>query len=154
MVSGFAALALLISSVSAEEPIAFTGVRALAPGAQVLTVEAPRTSWFMGEHRVVFEGGVVAVRGSVTIRSEQLVVHYDADGTFSRAEAEGDVVASRDRWTARGDRGVLDVALGVLVLEGSPIVEDGINTLQGERITMALDADRVDCDRCTLVVRE
>ena len=51
---------------------------------------------------------------------------------------------------ASAERAELDGATGKIVLTGAPRLAQGGRTLEGEVITIWLDDERVDCDRCTL----
>ena len=117
-----------------------------------LTIEAPRSSWEVSERRAIFEGGVVARRGDLTLTCERLEVRYGEDGAFQSASAEGGVEATRGQWTAAGAAARLEIATGELALTGSPWLRDGKNTLSGTHIVFFLDAERVECVDCRLVV--
>ena len=123
-----------------------------ADGAAPLTIEAPRSSWEVSERRAIFEGGVGARRGELEMRCERLVVRYGEDGAFESAAAEGGVEATRGQWTAAGASARLELATGELTLEGSPWLDDGVNRLSGSQIVFFLDAERVECADCRLVV--
>ena len=55
--------------------------------------------------------------------------------------------------TATGATARLTTADGRLVLEGDPRIVDGPNTLTGDRITLFLDDERLECERCRLEVQ-
>ncbi len=137
----------------AADPVTLTGVEAeLREEAEILQVEAPEATWDLAEGTVVFSGGVLANRGTLVLRCEQLSVRLDASGGFQRATCDGPVEASRGSWWATGGRAELEVGRGELVLEDGPRLGNGQHEMVGERILFALDEDRVDCSACRLAV--
>ncbi len=129
------------------------GVEAeLRSDGDVLDVEAPEASWDLAGGVVTFTGGVLATRGALVLRCDELVVSLDASGGFEQAACAGPVEATRGAWWARGGRAVLEVGSGELVLEGEPRLGNGLHEMVGERILFALDDDRVDCRNCRLAV--
>ena len=118
----------------------------------VLDVEAPEASWDLAGGVVAFTGGVIATRGALVLRCDELLVGLDDDGSFREATCSGPVEATRGTWWAKGDKAVLEVGSGELVLEGQPRLGNGVHEMVGERILFALDDDRVDCRKCRLAV--
>lgn len=129
------------------------GVEAeLRSDGDVLDVEAPDASWDLAGGVVTFSGGVLATRGALVLRCEELVVALGEDGGFEKATCSGPVEATRGVWWAKGGSAVLEVGSGELVLEGAPRLGNGVHEMVGERILFALDEDRVDCSTCRLAV--
>lgn len=117
-----------------------------------LSISSAQASWDLRGHHVVFEGDVVAIRGGFTLRCQRLEATFDNPEQLSRATASGEVsVRHRDR-LATGQRAVLDVAVGRLVLDGEPAVVEGGRSLRGERIVLFLDDERLECERCSLSI--
>lgn len=127
-------------------------VQVQVPGAEPLSVRAERATWDMKTQGLTLEGAVEATRGPFSLRCERLVLEVGADGQIQRAIATGGVALQRQTWTARGARAELDLPTGVLVLTGAPEVSDGRGQLRGERVVLRLDDERVECERCELVL--
>ncbi len=121
-------------------------------GSEPLVVTAPRSSWELGTRAARFEGGVELTRGAFSLSCASLELSFDEQGRIATAIARGSVRVERAPWVATGQTGTLDAATGLLVLEGEPLVSDGLSTLTGERVELFLDQERVDCQECRLVV--
>ncbi|MCB9778331.1 MAG: hypothetical protein H6742_07190 [Alphaproteobacteria bacterium] len=117
-----------------------------------LEIEAPRSRWDLATRVVVFEGGVQATRADVVLTCETLTVRYATADRVERAVAEGDVVVRRGDRRATGARAELVADSGEVTLTGAPLLQEGPNTLRGERIVLFLDDEKVTCDACRLVV--
>lgn len=122
------------------------------PGEQPLAVRAERASWDMKTQGLTLEGEVRATRGPFALECDRLALEVGEDGTLTRAVATGRVRLRRQTWTAAGELAELDLPSGVLVLTGSPQVSDGRGQLRGERVILHLDDERVECERCELVL--
>jgi lipopolysaccharide export system protein LptA len=108
--------------------------------------------WSFPERSARFQGGVVATRADVTLRCDSLQVGFLRPDRIEHAVAEGSVVVTQGERTASGSRAELTAADGMLVLTGQPVITDAGNRLTGERITLWLDQERVECQGCTLVI--
>ncbi len=125
--------------------------------ARALTIDAPASEWDLRERVARFEGGVVATRGPVTLRTPTLTVRYAGADRIDKVEAAGGVEVTRGARTARAERAVLDAASGEIVLTGGPRLAEGPNALEGTRIVLFLDDERARCEGaegapCRLVV--
>jgi lipopolysaccharide export system protein LptA len=126
--------------------------RAEIGGAPPLVVTGERSSWRLADGIVVFEGGVTATRGEVVVTCPRIEVRYQ-DERVVEARATGGVRVSRGERRAAGDQAVLTVADGRVTIDGGrPTVTDGPNTLSGERISLFLDDERLECEKCRLEV--
>lgn len=117
-----------------------------------LVVSAEHSSWTLAEGKAVFEGGVTATRGDLSLQCNRLEVLHGKDGQVESAVATGEVEIRRDGWLARGETASLDQVAGRLVLSGSPRLEEAGNVLIGERIVVSLESEEVNCERCTLSI--
>jgi lipopolysaccharide export system protein LptA len=117
-----------------------------------LEIEAPRSTWDLAERVVRFEGGVEAVRGPVRFSSDVLTVWFSGPDRVERAVAEGHVRVTRGARSAQGDRAELKPDTGEVVLTGNPKLSEGASELEGIRIVLWLDDERVTCEQCRLVV--
>lgn len=92
---------------------------------------------------VRFLGSVVARQGDATIYSQELVIHFDRNTRqVQRVEAFKNVrIVQRDR-VATGQAAHLERATGKVVLTGSPRIERGRDSVEGDEITYFLNEDR------------
>ena len=118
-----------------------------------LAVESERAQWELAEQRVRFEGAVVATRGTLELRCDVLEVRYRDPEHLENAIATGNVRVVDGERKASGAKAELTVSTGELVLTGSPMIEEGANTMRGEQIVLFLDDDRLVCTGCKLVVQ-
>ena len=94
-----------------------------------------------------FEGSVSASYRDLTLTCDRMSVTYDESGDVSTLKATGKVRVTRGdaRATARTAR--LDARLGILVLEGSPVLFRQGSKLEGARITVSLATGKVEVAR-------
>ena len=91
----------------------------------------------------IFRGNVDAVQGEISLRADELIVHYRAGGdsetnAVSRIVAEGNVLLSSPTETASGDRGVYNVDEDTIELIGSVVLTRGANILTGNHLELNL----------------
>jgi lipopolysaccharide export system protein LptA len=129
------------------------GVSLRVEGVPELLIQSEQSTWDMKAGKAVFSGGVLATRGSLTLRCDSLTVEHDESGEVRLALASGRVEIERDDWKATGGRATLDQRQGSLVLTESPQLEEGGNRLVGERIRVFLENERVECEQCTLSLK-
>jgi lipopolysaccharide export system protein LptA len=122
------------------------------PSGPPLTIEAPRSTWSLREGSARFEGGVDLRRAEAHLRCEALDLRFGPGMVFQSATASGGVTLRQPGRLVRADRATLYAPEGRIELVGEPILEEGGNSLTGARITLWLDAERVDCEACRLVL--
>ena len=124
-------------------------VQAAAPP---LNIIADSASWSFSERTARFEGNVVATRADVTLQCALLTVDFQRPDRIEHARASGGVQVTQGERTASSQQAELTAEDGMLVMTGEPFITDAGNKLTGERITLWLDQERVECQACTLVV--
>ena len=117
-----------------------------------LRIEADRSEWDLKARTVVFRGQVRATRGTMLMRCDRLDVRLGEGDAIEGAVAQGEITVTQGERLATGGRAELFAQRGELVITGSPVVQEGGNSMAGEVITLWLDDDRVDCESCTLVM--
>ena len=118
-----------------------------------LEVASETAQWDLAARTVRFEGAVVATRDTLELRCNVLEVRYRDPEHLENAVATGDVRVIDGERRASGTQAELTVSTGELVLTGDPVIEEGANTMRGDRIALFLDDDRLLCTGCRLVVR-
>ena len=109
------------------------------------------------DQAAVFSGNVIVQQGDTTMRSRQLVVHYDlnagkgpnassapkqesvAPRQIKKLEATGGVVVSTREQTATGDTGLFEMATNTVTLAGNVVMTQGPNVMRGERLIVNLE---------------
>jgi len=118
----------------------------LSGGKAPLEIAAARSEWDLRGRKAVFTGDVTVTRAEVSIRCGRLEVAYKDVDTLSTVEATGGVSVTRDGRTATAERAVIVGETGQITLTGAPRLAEGVNTLQGEVITLFLDDERAVCE--------
>jgi len=148
--------ALTLRAARAELPSPGEGaaevVTAELGGEVALAISSERARWDLAGQSVTFEGAVEARRGAFTLSCERLEARFDSPERLVSAEAVGRVVVRHRARVASGGRALLDIPAGRIELTGEPRIREGGRTLAGERILLFLDAERLECERCTLEV--
>ncbi|MBI5970075.1 MAG: lipopolysaccharide transport periplasmic protein LptA [Deltaproteobacteria bacterium] len=114
-----------------------TDAPAPMPGAPV-TITSDRVEADKVSGVVVFKGNVAAVE-DFTLCSDELTITYGAGNEVSEMRADGNVRIFQDGKTARSDSAVYKRQERTVVLSGHSQVEQCVDTVKGERITMRLD---------------
>ena len=122
-----------------------------APAPAPLVVTGDHSRWSLAEENVVFEGNVRATRGDVVLVADSLTLRYAA-GKLVDAHAEGHVRVERGARLATAERAVLNGETGRIVLSGHPTVRDGPHRMTGESMSLYLEDDRMECEKCRLEV--
>ncbi len=100
----------------------------------------------------VFSGNVVVQQGDTTLRTKDLLVHYDGDaakpttegaplesGQIRKLEATGGVVVRTKDQTASGETGVFEMKTNTVTMDGTPVVlTQGPNVIRGRKLVVNL----------------
>jgi len=123
---------------------------ALADGADrppKVQVESDRLRIDHRARTAAFSGNVRARYGELDLSCDSMDVAYGEDGAVVSLRANGGVTVRRGEATATARTARLDARLGLLVLEGGPVLTQGQHRLEGARITVALATGEVDVER-------
>jgi lipopolysaccharide export system protein LptA len=111
-----------------------------------------------------FSGNVNVVQGDTTMKSNSLVVFYEAGApgavlqaaqpgpggkqSIRRLEARGGVVVTQKDQTATGENGIYDLKSNTVTLSGNVVVSQGPNVTRGDRLVvdLATGVSRVECN--------
>ena len=111
-----------------------------------ISIDAEELQWTQQGDRQVLEysGNVVATRGTMTIRAATLAVFLPVDGaaqggTFDRIEASGNVSIVAGDQNASAQSAVMDMVNRNVVMSGNVTLNDGVNQMSGQRLTINLD---------------
>ena len=107
-----------------------------------------------GRGIVTFKGNVNARQDDVTIMSQSLKVSYGGDSEIDTIEALEDVRIDRQGRAATAEKAVYYPGRKEIVMEGDPRVWRDGNLVQGERITLFLDSDRMDVEGAKAFIDE
>lgn len=148
--SRFAAAAVLAAA------FLFSGV-AMGANTVPTKISSDSMSYDMSGRNVSFSGNVYVERPDFTITSETLSVRFSPGkepaaaageaprldpGRIERIIAQGNVVIKREGRIGRCSKATYLVSEGLLKLEGSPVLEDGKNRINGEIIKLYLKDNR------------
>lgn len=111
---------------------------------RTVEVEADRLQIDHRRGTARFDGNVRATYGKLQLSCATMEVGYDDAGNVTALKATGDVVVLRGAARATAAVARLDARQGLLVLEGRPVVVQGANRLEGQRITVRLADGRLD----------
>lgn len=115
-------------------------------GKPALGIQAQSSAWDMQSHSVHFEGNVVMTRADVVIHCSALDVRYGVQDRIEQVIATGPIQMTKGSRHAEADHAELLVTTGELLLTGNPRLSEGKNTLEGQRIRVFLDAEKVICE--------
>ncbi|MDG2306571.1 MAG: lipopolysaccharide transport periplasmic protein LptA [Candidatus Binatia bacterium] len=112
-----------------------------------IVVEADKLEFDYEKNRLVYRGAVHVVQGDLELTSDNLILTFDRADELEKAQmrrvvAQGNVVITQGERQASGRRAVFDQMSRQIVLLGDPVLRDGPNEVQGDRLTVYLDEGR------------
>jgi lipopolysaccharide export system protein LptA len=112
-----------------------------------IVVGADQLEFDYDRNRLVYRGSVHVTQGDLELECQTLTVTYDRADDLEKAQlrevvAEGSVVITQGGRRASGDRGIFDQTTRQITLLGNPVLRDGPNEVQGDRLTVYLDEGR------------
>ena len=118
-----------------------------------LKITADHSSWDLKARSIQFEGNVVATRGDMRLTCARLDVTMGDGDHIEHAAATGGVRVTQADREATGQEAELTTLRGELVITGEPVVREGGTSFSGERVTLWLDDERMECEGCEVVVQ-
>lgn len=99
-----------------------------------------------GKQSAVFEKNVVVTDPKMHMMADKLTVEFGEDNEVRYILAEGEVYIEQDDKTAWAERASYDVLSGKVVLRGDPLIKQGKDMLQGDKISFWRDDSRMICE--------
>lgn len=138
------ALAVCASPVVAA-PAEVKPVKSVSARNEPVDIKADATEYRGKDNLVIFLGNVVAVQGSVTINSDRLEVSLHPETKeISQIRALGSVSVRREDMLATGQSAVYELKDDTITLTGSPKIWRGPDAVEGERVVMHLNDERLE----------
>jgi lipopolysaccharide transport protein LptA len=135
------ALTLFAGLCPAEKP-----ERPKLANGEVTVITSETLTYDSAKQMAIFEKDVVVTDPNMKMMAEKLSVKFDGDNQVTFIRAEGDVYMEQEDKTAWAAAATYDLESGKVVLLGSPIVRQGKDMLQGEKITFWRDETRMVCE--------
>ena len=115
-----------------------------------VTVKANDFEAFNKEHKAIWKGNVIAVRGAATLRCDRMEADTTEKEQVTRAVCDGHVEAKQgDNWVA-GKHAEFDNEKGIITVTGDPHAKQGANEVSGEKIVFYVDEDRMQVEKSTV----
>jgi len=130
-------------------------VGAMAAGGEATNktvVTSDRLSFDYKRSIAVFEGNVVVADPRLRIEADKLTVIFTRSNDVSSVTAQGNVRLRSEDKTGTCDMAVYLAEGQQVELTGKAVLEQGRNSVRGERITFYLNDDRVVCKPGELVI--
>ncbi|MEE2786775.1 MAG: LptA/OstA family protein [Myxococcota bacterium] len=122
-----------------SQPAWSSPVRATQP----VDIEAKHVEFDQKQGRVIFRGQVSIIRGQVKIECQRLVARYGDGGQLIDLMIESALTITGKHFKARAGHGHYLHGTGEFRLTGEPTVQRGPNRLQGSKIVVFLEDERV-----------
>jgi lipopolysaccharide export system protein LptA len=112
---------------------------------------------------VIFSGNAVATQGDVQLKTDLLSIYYkksqnqkekpgmpvmEGAGSLDKIEAKGNVIVTQKDMSATGSEAVYYQDTSRVVMTGNPVLKQGKNLVKGCKITVYLDQNRGEVERC------
>ncbi|PIR37762.1 MAG: lipopolysaccharide transport periplasmic protein LptA [Alphaproteobacteria bacterium CG11_big_fil_rev_8_21_14_0_20_39_49] len=99
------------------------------------------------KQKAVFKGNVEAIQSNITIKSDEMLVHYKSGGgesqnSVSKVETVGNVTLKTPKETASSNKGVFDVDKKLITLLGNVSLKSGKNVVKGEKFVYNLNTGK------------
>jgi lipopolysaccharide export system protein LptA len=101
--------------------------------------------------RGILTGHVVIKQAEMTLTADRVVLTYTGKVSagspeVSRVDATGSVVVTRPNQVAKSQYGVYDVSKHLIIMLGAVTLNQGANTVNGNRLTLNLDTNKAVVD--------
>lgn len=116
-----------------------------------LDVDAGHVDLQDREHKAILTGAVRITQGEMTLRADRVTITYtgqvvDGSPQASRLDAAGGVLVTRPDQSARSQYAVYDLNTRVITMVNGVTLTQGVNVVQGGRLSINLDTGRATID--------
>lgn len=124
---------------------------ALAQEQEQVEITADRFLVEENANLATFSGNVVVVQGDLTVRANQVIVHYGTGGAsdIESLEAVGKVVIDTPTQHVTGQRGTYDPKTRVMIVTGNVVAESVSGRVSGKRLRVDFRANTTEFDTDT-----
>ncbi len=112
-------------------------------------IQANEMRYYGTERKSTFHGNVVAVSDNYTLTSDDIVVFLNKDMDVSKIQCTGNVNFKSDDIVSISKRADLDHNKKVAVITGDVKVWQGENYLEGEKVFIYFEEERIVVDKGT-----
>ena len=112
-------------------------------------IQADEMRYYGSERKSTFHGNVVAVSDNYTLTSDDVVVFLNKDMDVSKIQCTGNVNFKSDDIVSISKRADLDHNKKVAVITGNVKVWQGENYLEGEKVFIYYEEERIVVDKGT-----
>ena len=128
-----------------------------------IEVVSDKMSAYQEKNVVIFSGNAVATQGDVQLKTDLLSIYYKKSqtqkekpgipvmqetGALEKIEAKGNVIVTQKDMSATGSEAVYYQDTSRVVMTGNPVLKQGKNLVKGCKITVYLDQNRGEVERC------
>lgn len=139
---------LLAPAVAHAQTVNTTGLAAESKGQKDVDIESDQMQIKEAEKLAIFTGNVDARRGTVKLKSDKLVVHYDdtkkkagSKTEVTHLDATGHVVIITRNQRITGSWAKMDVKANVLNVGGNVVVTQGKTVVKGKKLFVNLNTN-------------
>lgn len=138
-ISSFALLVSILAAMPAiSQTVPFGGAKSDLSAAVEVAADDMSVNQSTGEAEL--SGNVVIAQGEMRLSADRVLVKYDAQdkSKISSLDATGNVTLVQGEDAAEAQKGVYEVANGLVTLTGDVLVTQGENVMSGETIVVNL----------------
>ncbi len=115
----------------------------LSIGSEPIHVSAKTLIWDHKGHQATFHQEVVARQSDLTIHSDDLHIYFNEDDSdITRLVAKGNVKVTQQDRRATCEEAVYDRSQNSIVLQGDPVLRQGLNEVRGKRVVFYIAENR------------
>lgn len=128
-----------------------------------IEVVSDKMEAYQEKNVVIFSGNAVAIQGDVQLKTDRLSIYYkkqqnqkekpgmqvmEGTGELDKIEAKGNVIVTQKDMSATGNEAVYYHDTSRVVMTGNALLKQGKNTVKGCKVTVYLDQNRGEVERC------
>lgn len=128
-----------------------------------IEVVSDKMEAYQEKNVVIFSGNAVATQGDVQLKTDRLAIYYkkqpnpkekpgmqimEGTGELDKIEAKGNVIVTQKDMSATGNEAVYYHDTSRVVMTGNAFLKQGKNMVKGCKVTVYLDQNRGEVERC------